>query len=73
MNKLIQASYQPGNAKETTAALYKYEAYAVSHLPAVFIPWIPQFNEHATNIPGTVRTFDPVGAVISPNYWWISQ
>jgi peptide/nickel transport system substrate-binding protein len=73
MNKLIATSYQPGTSKEITAALYNYEDYGASNLPAVFIPWIPQFYEHATNIHGTVRTFDPVGAVLSPNYWWISK
>ncbi|AUW93567.1 ABC transporter substrate-binding protein [Sulfobacillus thermotolerans] len=72
MNQLIAASYQPGSTKQVLKALYAYEVYAAKQLPAVFVPWIPNFNEHSLSIHGTVKTFDPVGDVLSPNYWWIS-
>lgn len=73
MDELIAASYLPGTSAQTLKALYAYERYAAEQLPAVFIPWIPNFNEHSATIHGTVRTFDPVGDVLSPNYWWISK
>jgi peptide/nickel transport system substrate-binding protein len=74
MDALIQKTYEPGTPSQTLHALYQYETYAADQLPgAIFVPWEPLFNVHADNIHGTVSTFNPIGDVIFPNYWWISK
>lgn len=74
MDALIQKTYDPGTPTQTLHALYQYEVYAADQLPgAIFVPWEPLFNVHANSIHGTVSTFNPIGNVIFPNYWWISK
>lgn len=73
LDKLIAATYQPGSATQSLQRLYAYEAWVAHNLPAVFIPWTPLFNEHSVRLHGTVRNFDPVGDVISPNYWYFTK
>ena len=74
MDSLIQATYQPGTQQQALQRLYAYQMYAAQQLPgAIFLPWEPLFNEHANNIHGTVSTYNPIGDVIFPNYWWISK
>lgn len=74
MDTLIQATYEPGTDSQILQRLYAYEAYAARQLPgAIFLPWEPLFNVHADNIHGVTSTFNPIGDVIHPNYWWISK
>jgi peptide/nickel transport system substrate-binding protein len=73
MDALIQKTYEPGTEAQTLQALYKYETYTAEQLPgAIFVPWEPLFNVHANEVHDTVSTFNPIGDVIFPNYWWIS-
>lgn len=74
MDKLIQATYEPGTQTQILSRLYAYQTYAAQQLPgAIFLPWEPLFNVHANNIHGVASTFNPIGDVIHPNYWWISK
>lgn len=74
MNTLIQDTYKPGTSQQQLTRLYAYESYAAHHLPsAIFLPWEPQLLVHENNIHGTVSSYNPVGDVIAPNYWWVSK
>ncbi len=74
MDALINATLQPGTPQQVTQRMYAYEAYAAKILPgAIFLPWEPLFNVNAKNIHGTVSTYNPIGDVIFPNYWWVSK
>lgn len=74
MDQLIQDTYKPATTQQALQALYNYETFAAKHLPgAIFFPWEPLFNVHENNIHGTVSTFNPIGDVLHPNYWWISK
>ncbi len=74
MDQFIQATYEPSTPNQAMKRLYAYEDYAAKQLPsAIFLPYEPLFNVHAANIHGTVSTFDPIGNMIHPNYWWISR
>lgn len=74
MDQLINATLQPGTTQQRLTRMYAYEAYAAQQLPsAIFLPWEPLFNVHANNVHGTVSTFNPIGDVLFPNYWWVSK
>jgi peptide/nickel transport system substrate-binding protein len=74
MDKLIQQSYLPGTQAQELQGLYAYEEFAAKNIPgAIFLPWEPLFNVHENNIHGTVSSYNPIGDVIAPNYWWISK
>lgn len=73
MDRLIQATYEPGTAAQTLHRLYQYEMYVAQQLPgAIFLPMEPDFMVHVKTIHGTQTGWDSVGG-IHPNYWWISQ
>ena len=80
MNQLIDKSYLPGTPAQTQQALYNYELYAAQQLPVIWLPWpVGSYAgtgspaEHANNLHGTVKTFNPITDMIFPNYWTISQ
>ncbi len=73
MDHLISQTYLPGTPQQERQRLYAYQAYAAQQLPsAIFLPWEPQLNVHADTVHGTVSSYNPVGGIIAPNYWWVS-
>ncbi|MCY0907967.1 MAG: peptide ABC transporter substrate-binding protein [Sulfobacillus thermotolerans] len=73
MNQLIAETYAPGSAAQSQSRLDAYQAWAAKDLPVLWMPWTPAFNVHAVNLHGTVKTFNPVSDLLSPNYWTLSQ
>ncbi len=72
MNTLIKNSYAPGSPSQTLKALDAYQAYAAQQLPVIWLPYTPVFDEHAINVHGTVKTFNPITTFVYPNLWTIS-
>lgn len=79
MNTLIDATYEPGTAAQIQARMNAYQVYAARNLPVLWMPWFPMgyarvsgFNEHARNVHGTVRTFNPTTDKPLVNYWTVS-
>ncbi len=73
MNKLVEATYLPGTTKQTLQRMYAFEDFAAKELPSViFLPEFPQLTVHVANLHNSARTFNPIGAEIFPNEWWIS-
>lgn len=80
MNRLIEATYAPGTSAQIQSRMNAYQEYAAHNLPVLWMPWLPMgyarvsgFNEHATNVHGTVRTFNPTTDKPLANYWTVSQ
>ncbi|WP_053958854.1 peptide ABC transporter substrate-binding protein [Sulfobacillus thermosulfidooxidans] len=73
MDQLIQDSYKPGTPTQIKHALDAYLAYARQQVPVIWLPWTPTFNEHINTLHGTAKTFNPITALIYPNYWTFSQ
>ncbi|PSR20689.1 MAG: hypothetical protein C7B45_13690 [Sulfobacillus acidophilus] len=73
MNRLIEDSYLPGTSAKTLAALYRYEAFAAKQLPVLWMPLGASMAAHSANLHGTVKYFNPVSDLLSPNYWWFSK
>ncbi|MDA8192567.1 MAG: peptide ABC transporter substrate-binding protein [Thermaerobacter sp.] len=73
MDSLIQNSYAPGTPSQTQAALFAYEAFAVRDIPYLWFPLIPQLNENSTTVHGVASTFNPITALMSPNYWTVGK
>lgn len=78
LNSLIQATYQPGTSAAVTQRLDNYQQYMVQHLPVLWMPWFPMgyarvigYNEHAKNIHGAVKYFNPVTDRLYANYWTV--
>jgi len=69
MNRLIQASYQPGTPQQTKQALFAYEAWAAHDIPYLWFPWTAQFNETANAVQGVQSTYNPITDLYYPNYW----
>lgn len=72
MDTLIKASYLPGTPAQTLKALFAYESYAAQQTPVIWLPWTPGFNERARNLQGVQSTFNPITALIYPNWWTYS-
>lgn len=80
MNTLIDATYEPGTPAQIQARMNAYQVYAARNLPVLWMPWFPMgyarvsgFNEHASNVHGTVSTFNPTTDKPLANYWTVSQ
>lgn len=73
MNQLVQASYKPGTRQQNLQALFNYEAFARKHVPVLWLPWLPSFNEYSSKISGFNKSTNPVTDLVSPNYWTLSQ
>ncbi|MDA8193249.1 MAG: peptide ABC transporter substrate-binding protein [Thermaerobacter sp.] len=69
MDTLIKNSYNPGTSVETLNALFAYQQFAAQQTPVIWLPWTAGFNEHASNLHGTVKTFNSITALIYPNWW----
>ncbi len=80
MNRLIEATYAPGTSAQIQSRMNAYQEYAAHNLPVLWMPWLPMgyarvsgFNEHATNVHGTARTFNPTTDKPLANYWTVSN
>ena len=73
MNHLIQATYAPGTPSEITSRMNAYQTWAAADLPVLWIPWNSTLNVHAANLHGSMKTFNPVSDLYSPNYWTFSH
>lgn len=73
MDSLIKASYLPGTPSQITTRLDAYLNYAAKNLPVLWLPYTPSFNEHAKNLHGVVKTYNPITTFYYPNYWTVSQ
>ncbi len=79
MDSLILKSYEPGTTAQTMKALYNYEEYAAKQLPVIWLPYPASsyagaaLPEHATDLHGTVSTFNPITDMIYPNDWTLTK
>jgi peptide/nickel transport system substrate-binding protein len=80
MNRLIEDTYDPGTPAQIQARMDAYQVYAARNLPVLWMPWFPMgyarvsgFNEHAKNVHGTVRYFNPTTDKPLANYWAVSS
>lgn len=80
MNTLIDATYEPGTPAQIQSRMNAYQVYAAHNLPVLWMPWFPMgyarvsgFNEHVSNVHGTVSTFNPTTDKALANYWTVTQ
>ncbi len=67
MDRLIEATYEPGTPQQILQRLYQYEMYAALNLPGVYIPDAARFREHAVNVHNTLKYRS------SPQYWYMTK
>lgn len=72
MDQLITKTYEPGTPHQIQQRLDAYQKWAAQDLPVLWMPWTPSFNVHANTLHGSVKTFNPVSDLYSPNYWTLS-
>ncbi|AUW94075.1 MAG: peptide ABC transporter substrate-binding protein [Sulfobacillus thermotolerans] len=80
LDQLIQDTYELGTPAQIRARMDAYQQFAAIHLPVLWVPWLPMgyarvagYNEHARNVHGTVKTFNPVTDYLYANYWTVSN
>jgi peptide/nickel transport system substrate-binding protein len=73
---LIQASVNPASPSQSIKNLFAYELYTAQQVPVLYLPFPASgyagngdLPEHASNLKGTVSTFNPITDMIFPNYW----